>query len=134
MIKVSFDFDDTLDRPKVQDYAKSLINKGIEVHITTSRYEDVTKYKWDVNHDNLFKVAERLGIPKERIHFTNFVDKGDWFIMNPEYDFLWHLDDNIDEIRIINDQTSIRAIDSVVGMWKEKCNRLIEHANRPSEG
>ena len=35
MRKVSFDFDGTLDMLHVQDYAKSLIEKGIEVHITT---------------------------------------------------------------------------------------------------
>lgn len=36
-MKVSFDFDDTLSKPKVQEYAKELINRGIEVYIVTAR-------------------------------------------------------------------------------------------------
>lgn len=36
-MKVSFDFDGTLEPPIVQQYAKELIEKGIEVWVVTSR-------------------------------------------------------------------------------------------------
>ena len=39
-MKVSFDFDGTLSRKDVQEYAKSLVNSGLEVWIVTSRFDD----------------------------------------------------------------------------------------------
>lgn len=38
-MKISFDFDATLSRQVVQDIAKSLIQKGHDVYITTSRFD-----------------------------------------------------------------------------------------------
>ena len=36
-VKISFDFDETLDRLDVQNYCIYLKSKGIEIYVTTSR-------------------------------------------------------------------------------------------------
>lgn len=65
-MKVSFDFDSTLSRKCVQDYAQELIFRGFEVHIVTSRFEKAALNRSNsYNNADLFDVAERLGIPKE---------------------------------------------------------------------
>ena len=122
-MKVSFDFDSTLDRESVQKYAAELISKGIEVWITTSRLSDEKAPSKEWNKD-LYKVADELGIPRERITFTSMVDKYEFFLGK---DFLWHLDDDWVENRLINKHTKTKAISHIgSGNWIGKCNRLIE--------
>jgi hypothetical protein len=116
-IKVSFDFDDTLSRHDVQDLANDLINQGIEVWIVTSRFtEERSGNKFD--NKDLFKVAEKLNIPKERIVFTNTNPKADFF---DGKDFLWHLDDDEWELIEINSRTEVKALDSYIIGWKQPC-------------
>ena len=126
-MRVSFDFDSTLDRKLVQDYAKSLINKGYEVWICTSRYDDdsIPVGFWktkDVNLD-LYKVTDSLGIPRERIKFMNMEEKHTFV---KDMDFMFHLDDDWIEINWINRYTSTKGI-SCFGntMWKAKCNKIL---------
>ena len=123
-IKVSFDFDSTLDRESVQKYAKELIDQGIEVYITTSRHSDKEyDYAQDWN-DDLYEVADKLGIPRKRIRFTDMVDKYKFF---EEGNFLWHLDDDWVENRLINKNTKTKAISHIgSGNWIGKCNRIIK--------
>lgn len=100
-MKISFDFDSTLTRSDIQEIADDFINRGHDVHITTSRHTK-SKYRLvgggNINFQNedLFKVAEDLGIPKENIHFTE---------MEPKKDFLegfdMHFDDDEVEIDLI---------------------------------
>lgn len=125
-MKVSFDFDDTLDKPKVQEYAKELINKGIEVHIVTSRLSDeqaLPSINWN---KDLFEVSDRLGIKRENIHFTPYNFKYLFFIDKPE--FIWHLDDNFYElIKFKKCKTKGIAVNN--SSYIHKCNRLIEKHN-----
>ena len=132
-MKVSFDFDDTLEHKYIQDYAIELLDRGIEVHIVTTRYEDVTKYKgyshnyktYDTLHKQLFEVAEVLGIPKENIHFTNMDWKYTFFKNN--LDFKWHLDDNAKECNLLNRHTSVIGIcHDGSSTWKNKCEKLLK--------
>jgi hypothetical protein len=123
MKKVSFDFDDTLSFGSTQDYAKFLIDHDIEIHIVTSRYEDPSKYSFECNHDDLFEVSKKLGIPNEHIHFTNFSPKCYFFISNT--DFVWHLDDNFEEICSINAYTDTLGVWSLDGNYKHSCNTLL---------
>ena len=44
-MKVSFDFDGTLSRKDVQNFAKSLVNTGYDVWIVTSRFDDESAMK-----------------------------------------------------------------------------------------
>jgi hypothetical protein len=134
MSKVSFDYDDTLSRKDIQKYANSLIKAGHEVWITTSRYDAVEKYAtegqplWKTLHlpeawNELFEVAEQLGIPKEQILFTNKQSKVDYI---EKQGFLWHLDDDVKELFLINNKTT------TVGIWtkdipdyRATCNYLL---------
>lgn len=127
--KVSFDFDGTLDQQKVQEYAKLLIEQYIEVHIITSRYEDITKYDFDASHDDLMNVAMALNIPLSQIHFTNFVDKATWFIENPEYAFIWHLDNDDVELDLIRNNCDVLAIDVTNSDWSADCNLFLDIHN-----
>ena len=74
-MKVSFDFDGTLSRKDVQEYAKSLVNSGLEVWIVTSRFDDenAMKKNWHWikgQNKNLFNVADECGIKLDNIQFT----------------------------------------------------------------
>lgn len=125
-MKISFDFDSTLDRESVQKLAKQIIAMGHEVYIVTSRWDDknatIHYHQSDVNAD-LYKVAEELGIPKERIIFTNMIWKAEYFMNNP--DFLFHLDDNLTEIKEIHKHTKIIPVSCWANSgWYPKCLKL----------
>ena len=123
-MKVSFDFDSTLDRPVVQDYAKSLIQDNIEVWIVTSR---MSKVNTDWNKD-LFLVADKLGILKENIVFTEMSDKFEFF---KDKDFIWHLDDDWVELNLINEHCKDTWGFGCFGnsVWKNKCDKLLKVNN-----
>lgn len=138
MKKVSFDFDDTLSFKSTQDYAKTLIDKGIEVHITTSRYESINDYPKDflkaweklygkkATNIDLYLVAKELNISEEYIHFTNMQDK---YLFFKDKDFIWHLDDSYVECLLINKNTETKGIDSLSGNYQELCNQLLNIEN-----
>jgi hypothetical protein len=120
--KVSFDFDDTLSFGDVQNYAKSLLDhEDIEIHIVTSRFEDLTKYDFECNHDDLFRIADEIGIKKENIHFTNFEDK---FVFFLNKDFIWHLDDSYVECMRINRHTATVGVNTLTN-FIPICNNLL---------
>ena len=130
--KISFDFDDTLEHEYIQDYAKELINRGYEIHIVTSRYENTDdypketpeKYKNSENHLDLYLIADKLGIPNKNIHFTNFTEKFRFF--KTHTDFLLHLDDNNTETLFITINTNTKGVDIVNNInWKEICEALL---------
>lgn len=134
-MKISFDFDGTLSKPSVQEYAKELVDKGFEVWIVTRRFESTEMYtkefidnygilNLEEDHDYLFEVAEKCGIPKERIHFCNMLDK--WLFFEGNKDFIWHLDDDSFEVNTINQYTKTICI-MVFGTntWRRKCNKLL---------
>jgi len=132
MVKLGFDFDNTLDRKNIQQYAKELISRGYEVWIVTGRMTNdiYTKHMfskgiivpYNINSD-LFKVAKEVGIPENRIQFMNMRDKYHFFISHP--DFLWHLDDDFIEIKGINKNTSVIGISSISSNWKNKCEKIL---------
>jgi outer membrane protein OmpA-like peptidoglycan-associated protein len=97
---VSFDFDDTLTRPKYQDIAQKLISRGAEVHIVTRRQEKTASAE-------VYKLASELGIKKSNIHFTN--GKMKWeYLKNSNIQE--HYDNNKDEIDLINKNTEVKGI------------------------
>ena len=132
--KVSFDFDSTLSRTDVQDYARSLVSRGFEVWICTSRYQNCKDYLWrkfegeECNKD-LRKVASDLGIPEEKIIFTNMQDK--WYKMQElGFEPLFHLDDDFIELNGINrNSKTIKAISCVGGGWKKKLEKIVGGLN-----
>lgn len=137
MIVCSFDFDSTLSKESVQEYAKELVERGVIVWICTARYNSIDKYtgdfmsKYQISnikdaHEHLFRVADQCGISRDHIKFMNMAPKCEFFFENE--DFLWHLDDDYIECREINQDTKTVAISCSNGSnWRNKCERLIKN-------
>ncbi len=121
---VTFDFDSTLSRTDVQDYAKSLISKGIDVWVLTSRYDELHKHKYKDNPtlDDLYEVTDRLGIPRWKIRFTCMRDKAEYLFGT---NVIWHLDDDFIELNLINKETKTIGVSVVGGNYKQKCSRML---------
>jgi len=49
---VTFDFDSTLSQKIVQDFAKSLMLKGVDVYVLTSRYDELHRHRYPLNPTN----------------------------------------------------------------------------------
>lgn len=114
--RVSFDFDGVLSRAPVQRFARELVDAGVEVWITTMRSKPA-------DNSDLFQIAAALGVPVDRIIFTNLNWKS---AALAGHDFVWHLDDCPDTL------AEIRANGSgVVGVlygragWKIACRRAL---------
>jgi hypothetical protein len=140
MKKVSFDFDGCLgDRSDVQEYCKDLLKRSdVEVWIVTSRPEFPEQHfpgwdklredqKWS-NDDSLFPLASELGIPRERIVFTWWNPKAEWFAENGK-DFVFHLDDDTVELREIAGIPESKLVGICCygsGNWEQKCERVLQ--------
>lgn len=122
-MKVSFDFDSTLDLPSVQKLAKEILALGFDVWIVTTRYDD--KYSTEMlgepdRNADLYEVANEIGIPRSNIVFTNMTWKVDYFKQNP--DFLFHLDDNLTEVKNIYGKAKVKTFSRLCGgAWYGKC-------------
>jgi hypothetical protein len=92
-MKISFDFDSTLECEEMQELAIKFIASGADVFITTSRTDYHEGLK--IPNNDLFEVADRIGIKKENITFTKFKHK---YKFTKDFDI--HYDD--DEIEIDN--------------------------------
>jgi len=129
--RVSFDYDFTLDREDVQNYAKYLMSKGVEVWVTTSRETDESinakraypeTWKYPPNWE-LYRDTDRLEIPRDRINFTAWVDK--WTVIKNN-NFIWHLDDDDVEIeQAIEWDCDCPFINVEIDGWKDECERLL---------
>lgn len=97
--KVSFDFDDTLSTQKGQDIALRLKREGKTLYIITRRQSSMSS--------EVFKVADKIGIPHSRVYFTN--GKMKWETIK-RLNIGIHYDNNQDEIDLINKNTQCRAI------------------------
>jgi hypothetical protein len=60
---ISMDYDDTLSTDRGKQIAKQLISKGVDLHIITRRQETAG--------DAVYKTADELHIPRNKVHFTN---------------------------------------------------------------
>jgi hypothetical protein len=126
--KVSFDYDATLSRKDVQRFAKELVGQGIDVWIVTSRTstEDIVarNWTWCLNQNEIvFEVAEQCGIPKENIVFTDHADKIN-FLAGKE--FLFHLDDDEDELmEIVRSGDKCSPLHANHFSWKENCVEVL---------
>lgn len=131
-MKCSFDFDGTLEMKSVQEYAFELIRRNVEVFVTTSRFGDDEKYKKffhttinvSVTNDDLREITDKLGIPKENIHFTDMEDK--WQYLENK-GFRFHLDDDWIENEMINERRVSKGINFFGNPeWKEECERELK--------
>ena len=124
MKKVSFDFDATLSRKDVQSYARSLIAKGFDVWICTSRLEPEKAPTKEWN-DDLFLVADDLGIKRENIIFCNYETKA---VLLKDKGFVFHIDDDNIELSFIRTDTDIKPI-FLFGnkKWFVDCDNAIQN-------
>lgn len=128
-MKVSFDFDGTLSRKDVQEFAKNLVQSGYEVWIVTSRVatEPALEKGWywiERQNQELYDVAENVGIKKENIIFTEFVDKIQFL---KGKDFLFHIDDDVDElIAILSSKDNCKVVNVEHSEWKETCKEILQ--------
>lgn len=123
-MKVSFDFDGTLSRQDVQRFAKELIAAGHEVWIVTSRIstKPAVEKGWHWikrQNEDLYKVAESVGIPESRIVFTEHIDK---IVFLKDKGFAFHLDDDEWELmQIMNSKDTCKPLHVDHFEWKENC-------------
>jgi hypothetical protein len=128
-MKVSFDFDGTLSRKDVQKYAKKLVESGIEVWIVTSRIatEPALAKGWhwiERQNQELYDVAKEVGIKRENIAFTEFVDKIEFL---KDKGFIFHIDDDVDELMaILNSKDSCKTVNVDHFEWKETCENILK--------
>ena len=81
-MRISIDFDSCLSQPKVQELAKQLITQGHDVFILTSRFDSVRRLKFPdlASNEDLYQIAEEVGIKPHRIAFTNQQKKWIWLL------------------------------------------------------
>ena len=127
-MKISVDFDKTLSKNHVQNYIKRLISEGIEVWVTTARFDDewVKIHSPYHNNDRLWEVVKKLGIPTERVHFTNMDLKSDYLVNK---DFIFHLDDDAIELEFI-EKTNVVGVNVLELSYNITCDKLIEYASK----
>lgn len=128
-MKVSIDFDKTLSKPCVQEYAKELLEQGHEIWVVTSRFDEChihlyQRTEWtEAGQDDLWEVVDDLGIPRHHVRFTNMESK--WMYLDRTH-FVWHLDDDYVEINDAKHHgCSVPFIQVQSSGWKQKCNRLL---------
>jgi hypothetical protein len=148
-MKVSFDFDGTLEFEYVQEFAKSLIKRGIEVWIVTTRYDANHDHKWRASfpeaewasiydqHDgdpnfHVWGVAEKLNIPKHHVRFTCMEYKHKYLSGTK---FVFHLDDNPEEMKnAITHKCNVPFVDVDHYNWQNQCEELIQQwLNKPEK-
>ena len=100
-MKISFDFDHTLSVKKWQQVATALVKEGHEVWITTSRFHDTHKLNRFTHNSKVYAVADRVGISRERIQYTNMLPK--WSFLDG---FDMHFDD--DNVEIMDIQENLK--------------------------
>ena len=121
---VSFDFDGTLDKEMVQLYAQELVRRGVNVWIVTSRYKAGTVYRPKVGPPNadLYRIAKKVGIPEDRIIFTEMKPKWKFF---KNKGFIFHLDDQFTELDSIGKHTETVPINVGNASWMGACEKLL---------
>ena len=131
-MKVSFDFDSTLERKDIQEYAKTLVKRGVDVWIVTSRYSDEMikkKFKGKAQYSllsnrDLINAARYVGIPMTNIKFMNFSEK---YTFIKDMDFIFHLDDDPFELEQVQAYTDTIPVDSWQENWRRDCENALEH-------
>lgn len=124
-ITVTIDFDNTLSRRDVQEYALELIGRGVDVWVLTSRYDVIHQHKYQANptNDDLWEVVDRVGIPRWKVRFQCMRPKDEYLFGS---NVLWHLDDDSIELNGINIETKTVGISVLSGGWRQKCEKLIQ--------
>lgn len=123
-MKISIDYDNCLTQPRVQELAKLLIARGHEVFILTSRFDPVRRLKFPdlASNEDLYMVAEEVGIKPYRIAFTNQQKKWIWLL---ETGIKIHIDDDLTVIKDLAYYDTVQGFDCNEPDLEEKVFELI---------
>ena len=122
-MRVSFDFDGTLSRVDVQEFAKELVADGHEVWIVSSRSDMEIRMNGEVIQRNVevYNIAKECGI--NNVYFTNLGSKI-YLLENKGFSF--HLDDDdVELMDILESKDVCMPIDVNCKEWKEICKTSI---------
>lgn len=111
---VSFDFDGTLQKKDVQDYAMS-IKDHCNLIIVTHRMPFLS-------YRDIYQVAEKIGIPKGNINFVHKSGKVKFFQKHP---VSLHLDNNHFVVLEIRKKAQVNALDVNNTNWKRDADYII---------
>jgi hypothetical protein len=124
-MKISFDYDSTLSEEIMQNLCRMLMLAGADVWILTARNKDVVREgDYICGNKDLYEVSDRLGIPREKIIFTEGSLKKSKYM---EHGFQLHIDDMEDEVWEINRHGGNALL---VGMDVGQLRYLFEKADR----
>ena len=98
-MRISFDIDGVLDTEAGQLIAQRAIDRGDDVFIITARNEDRASAE-------VYEIAQKLGIPRLRVYFTNGADK--WRTID-RLDIDLHYDNSREQVDKIEEFTDARA-------------------------
>lgn len=125
-MKFSFDFDGTLlDSDKLQQYCQKMLNIGVDVYIITRRLDLIESKKYEVKEaEEVFEMADKLGIKKENIFFTNRAYKYE-FVKKLNIDC--HIDDDHNDVYYIRNWSDTKCIHFIESSnWEEEIQNFIE--------
>lgn len=123
-MKISFDYDHCLTQKRIQESALTLVNKGYEVWIITSRFDNlkILEYPDLKPNEDVFETAKKLRIPTHRIGFTNQEPK--WISLN-KGKFSIHIDDNKRELESLKYYNVLKGIDCNAENFEEQLAETI---------
>lgn len=109
---ISFDFDGTLTRPKAQQYAKELLERGFSLVVVTKRCRD--------EYDDYMKgIIESIGLYSNDVFFTEKESKVKMLRSIIDcFGIICHIEDNKDEIyELVKSNLGISIIDVKMDSW-----------------
>ena len=123
-MRISIDYDNCLSQPKVQELAKQLIAQGHEIFILTSRFDSIRRLKFPdlASNEDLYHIAEEVGIKPYRIAFTNQQKKWIWLL---ETGIKLHIDDDLSVIRDLSHYQLVEGFDCNEADLEEKVFEFI---------
>ena len=110
-MRITIDYDDTLSKPHIQELAKKLVAKH-EVYILTSRLDSLYRksYKHLHSNDDIYEIAEEVGIKPQNVVFTNQASKLE-HIHRGRVGI--HIDDNEAELKNISALSTCKGFSSL---------------------
>lgn len=103
-MKISFDFDNTLDKKFVRQLCRYLISKHHDIYIvTTRRYNTLEGQDPDTYNKDLFESVAKLGIKRDNIIFTEYEWK---YQILDKMNIDVHYDDNESEYKFAKENNA----------------------------
>lgn len=124
-IKISLDFDGTLTEKRVQEIIQKLPENLVTLYIVTSRLGNIQRMEYPnlKSNEDIYELAEQLGIPAHRISYTNQQEK--WMVLNKSGVKI-HIDDDIRQVDSLNWYGIVKTFDANAENLEEDLFEYIE--------